>query len=414
MLKDLLSRINPRQAQDSEPTYRIALDIGTEYVKAVFLEQAGGVASIIGVGRSQQDYADMDSGTIANIAGVVRCCRQALTQGSVIAGVKPTEVVVGIAGQFVTGVTRTVFRQRKRPDKGLTRRELSRLVAGVQLEAQQYATEEMAEKMGFKKMDLELVNSAVVDISIDGYQVSNPIDFRGRNVEMTVFMVFAPLVHVSAVKTVVERLDLDLVGLVAEPYAVAASTFTDESYEFGSLVIDIGGGSTDLALIHRGGIVKTKMFGIGGRAFTKGIAAYCRTTLREAEQLKLDYAAGIEVGDEVKEIITADLKIWQDALILALKELYQGQPLPPRVVLCGGGSGLPGILETIAHPKLVESELFAVIPEVRLLQPEDVFGVADPKDFLSAVQDVTPKSIAFQASQAEPKTSTIFGGVRYG
>ena len=70
MLKDLISRINPWQSQGSEPAYRIALDIGTEYVKAVYLEQAGGVASILGVGRAQQDYADMDSGAVANIAGV--------------------------------------------------------------------------------------------------------------------------------------------------------------------------------------------------------------------------------------------------------------------------------------------------------------------------------------------------------
>lgn len=414
MLKDLISRINPWQSQGSEPAYRIALDIGTEYVKAVYLEQAGGVASILGVGRAQQDYADMDSGAVANIAGVVRTCRQALTQGAVIAGVKPKEVVVGVAGQFVTGVTRTVFRQRKRPDKGLTRRELSNLVAGVQREALKYATAEMAEKMGFKRMDLELVNSAIVDISIDGYQVSNPLDFRGRNVEMTVFMVFAPLVHVSAVRTVIQRLDLDLVGLVAEPFAVAASTFTDEGYEFGSLVIDIGGGSTDIALIHRGGIVKTKMFGIGGRAFTKGIAAYCRKTLREAEQIKLDYAAGLETSAEIQSIVAADLEIWQDALLLALGEIYQGQPLPPRIVLCGGGSGLPGIKEKIAHPKLVESGLFAVVPEVKVLQPEDVFGIADPKEFLTAVQDVTPKSIAYQASLAERKASAIFGGVQIG
>ena len=82
MLKDLLSRINPQQAQDSEPTYRIALDIGTEYVKAVFLEQAGG-ASIIGVGRSQQI-------TLIWTAGYCQyswCCSllpPGATQGSVV------------------------------------------------------------------------------------------------------------------------------------------------------------------------------------------------------------------------------------------------------------------------------------------------------------------------------------------
>ncbi|HKM18193.1 MAG: cell division protein FtsA [Firmicutes bacterium] len=414
MLKDLIARINPRQPKPGEPTYRIALDVGTEYVKAVYIEQAGGVAAIIGVGRAHQDYADMDSGAVANISGVTRCCRQAINQGAVIAGVKPKEAAIGVAGQHVTGVARTVTRERKHPERGLTRRELSQLVAGVKREALREAAAEVGEKLGYARLDLELVNSSIVDLRIDGYQVNNPIDFKGRNVEMTVFMIFAPLVHVGAIRTIAQRLDLDLVGLVAEPFAVAASTFTDEAYELGSLVIDIGGGSTDLALIHRGGIVKTKMFAIGGRAFTKGIANLCRTTLREAEQIKLDYAAGMETSGEIRSIIAADLEIWQEALILALQEIKKGQPLPPRIVVCGGGSGLPGIMEAIASPKLVESGLFAVVPEVKLLRPEDVFGIADPKQFLSEVQDVTPKSIAFQASLIEGRGSTILGGVQQG
>lgn len=152
MLKDFVSRVLPWQSDNlnDSPTYRIALDIGTEYVKAVYIEQISQVAAIIGVGRARQDYADMESGAVANIAGVVRCCRQAMTQGAVMAGVKPTEVVIGIAGQYVTGITRTVVKQRKKPEKALTRRELLYLVEGVHRQALKQATIEMAERLGFK------------------------------------------------------------------------------------------------------------------------------------------------------------------------------------------------------------------------------------------------------------------------
>lgn len=407
--------LKKRFTQSDTPSYRLAIDIGTEYVKAVYIQQPNTVAAtIIGVGRSKQDYGDMDSGAIANISGVVQCCRQALTQGAVIAGVKPREVVFGVAGQFVTGITRTVSKERKKPDKPLTRKELSSLVEGVNREALKQATAQISERLGFDKMKMELVNSAIVNISIDGYPISNPLDFRGRNVEMTVFMAFAPYTHVSAMETIAERLELDLIGLVAEPYAVAASTFTDESYELGSLVMDIGGGSTDIALIDRGGIVKTKIIGMGGRAFTKGIAGYCRKTLREAEQLKLDYAEGITTSDDLKAIINSDLEIWQDAVVLGLKEMYQGSPLPPRIVLCGGGSGLPGIIEKLSDAKMVDTGVFSVTPEIKLLSPEDVYGITDEKDFFGTTQDVTPKSIAFQASLTEPGSSSILGGVGQG
>lgn len=74
----------------------------------------------------------------------------------------------------------------------MTRRELSQLVAGVKREALREAAAEVGEKLGYARLDLELVNSSIVDLRIDGYQVNNPIDFKGRNVEMTVFMIFAP------------------------------------------------------------------------------------------------------------------------------------------------------------------------------------------------------------------------------
>ena len=133
----------------------------------------------------------------------------------------------------------------------------------------------------------------------------------------------------------------------------------------------------------------------------------------EAEQIKLDYAAGMETSGEIRSIIAADLEIWQEALILALQEIKKGSR-SRRGLSCAEGSGLPGIMEAIASPKLVESGLFAVVPEVKLLRPEDVFGIADPKQFLSEVQDVTPKSIAFQASLIEGRGSTILGGVQQG
>ncbi len=415
MLKEWIRRIYPWPTQNHEngPHYRLALDIGTEYVKAIYIELNSDGAKVLGVGRARQDYADMEGGAISSIPGVARCCRQAMTQGSVIAGVKPKEVVLGLAGQYVTGLARTVEKQRSKPERSLTYKELALFVKGAQQEALETVKDEMASKLGFKQMDIELVNSAVVSIRIDGYPVVNPLDFRGRNVEITLFMTFAPLVHASAMRSIANRLELELIAMVAEPYAVAASTLTDEAYEFGSLVIDVGGGSTDIALIQRKGIVGTKMMAMGGRAFTKGIAAHTRKTLRDAEQLKLDYAEGIGVR-ELESIIGEDLEIWQSALILALRDLYHGTPLPPRVVLCGGGSGLPGIVEAIGHVRLVKAGLFSQVPQVTLLRPKQVFGIADTKEYLTSVQDVTPKSIAFQAALVQAGKGGIIGGAMLG
>ena len=108
MIRDLIGRIGPLFNKDSGAPVRIALDIGTEYVKAVYVELADMGPRVLGVGRARQDYANMEGGAVADIGGVTACCREALEQGAVIAGVKAKDVVLGIAGQFVHGVSRTV------------------------------------------------------------------------------------------------------------------------------------------------------------------------------------------------------------------------------------------------------------------------------------------------------------------
>ena len=207
--------------------------------------------------------------------------------------------------------------------------ELRTHLQDAQKEALDRVTKQMRERLGYQRLEVELVNASLVSMTIDGYPVNNPIDFPGRNLEFSIFMTFAPLVHAGAMRTIASRLGLNLVGMIAEPYAVAASALTDEACEFGALVIDVGGGSTDIALVQHRGIVATKMVPMGGRAFTKGIAARLHKTLKEAEQLKLDYADGL--GDTgIGEVIEADLGIWLDAVLIALRDLYTGTPLPPH------------------------------------------------------------------------------------
>ncbi|MGI6149398.1 MAG: cell division FtsA domain-containing protein [Limnochordia bacterium] len=408
MIRDLIGRIGPLFNKDSGAPVRIALDIGTEYVKAVYVELADMGPRVLGVGRARQDYANMEGGAVADIGGVTACCREALEQGAVIAGVKAKDVVLGIAGQFVHGVSRTVERQRPRAEKPLTIGELRTHLQDAQKEALDRVTKQMRERLGYQRLEVELVNASLVSMTIDGYPVNNPIDFPGRNLEFSIFMTFAPLVHAGAMRTIASRLGLNLVGMIAEPYAVAASALTDEACEFGALVIDVGGGSTDIALVQHRGIVATKMVPMGGRAFTKGIAARLHKTLKEAEQLKLDYADGL--GDTgIGEVIEADLGIWLDAVLIALRDLYTGTPLPPRIALCGGGSSLPGIAEALSSGKLVGSGMFSQTPEITLLQPEHVNGVSDPKEFLRGRQDVTPKSIAYQAAVLQ-STHHFLGG----
>src|SRR2546428_9734117 len=110
---------------------------------------------------------------------------------------------------------------------------------------------------------------------------------------ITVFNTFAPLTPVGALQTIATELDLELLATVAEPYAMARCAATDEVYDFGGIFIDIGGGTTDIALIRNGGIEGTPKFPLGGRVFTKKLATPFGVPFHDAQAGKLRHSPGV-------------------------------------------------------------------------------------------------------------------------
>src|SRR6187401_3213964 len=204
------------------PAAATALDIGTEFAKALVFEiDEAGHGTVRGVGRKRQGLSHMQSGTVADIAAVVDNCAVALQEAEEMAGFRPTQVVIGIAGELVKGFTTTLTQERRKPDLPITEAELVKLIDGVQREALKEAERAITWETGLPHVDVRLVHAAVVGAAIDGYALTNPIGFQGRNVKIAIFDAFAPLVHLGALQTVAAKLGMELVAVVAEPYAVA-------------------------------------------------------------------------------------------------------------------------------------------------------------------------------------------------
>ena len=232
-------------------------------------DRRAGHGTVRGVGRKRQGLSHMQSGTVADIAAVVDNCAVALQEAEEMAGFRPTQVVIGIAGELVKGFTTTLTQERKRPEQPINDAELVKLIDSVQREALQEAQRSITWETGLPQVDVRLVHSAIVGASIDGYGLTNPVGFQGRHVKIGIFNAFAPLVHLGALQSVASQLDLELLEIVAEPYAVARVLGPEQVRQAGALFIDVGGGTTDVALVRQGGIEGTRMFALGGRAFTK-------------------------------------------------------------------------------------------------------------------------------------------------
>jgi len=381
-----------------------ALDIGTEFAKALVFEiGAGGHGVVRGVGRKRQGLSHMQSGTVTDINAVVDNCSTALQEAEEMAGFRPTQCVIGIAGELVKGFTTTRTLDRKRADVPIAEPELQRLIQGVQREALREAERAITWETGLPQVDVRLVHAAVTGAQIDGYPVTNPVGFQGRHVKMSIFNAFAPLVHLGALQSVAAQLDLELLEIVAEPYAVARVLASEQVQQAGALFVDVGGGTTDVALVRHGGIEGTRMFALGGRAFTKSIADRLDLPFPRAEEIKIDYSRGLagEHRLDVARVIADDVAIWSAGVELVLEELAEGDLLPGRVYLCGGGSHLPEIGAILRDDGFWKRLPFSRPPEVVVMDPRQVERIEDGTNLLVDSQDVTPMGLAYQAIELQ-------------
>jgi cell division protein FtsA len=397
MAAKLLEKFVKLRDKTPSQRYLVALDIGTEFVKALIGEIKDGQIVIIGVGRQRQRLSDMQGGTVTDIRGVVENCDAALKVAEKMAGVVAKDVVIGIAGELVKGASTVIRYKRAAPSDPIDMVELKKILDRVQYRAFERAREQLTWETGFKEIEVKLVNTAIVDVQIDGYRVTNPIGFQGRDVSIQLFNAFAPMVHLGALQTVAQDLDLNLVNIAAEPFAVAKSVGGQDSGEFSAIFIDIGGGTTDIALVNNGGVEGTKMFAIGGRAFTKRIAQVANVSFEKAEEMKLAYSAG-KLGPKsikaVEEAVSSDIKVWLSGVELSLAEFDRVDHLPAKILLCGGGTGLPQIMDALKGSTWYKSLPFARKPVVSHISPSEVNRVIDKTGKLTSFADITPMGLA--------------------
>jgi cell division protein FtsA len=401
----------PYEPRDEQRQLYTALDIGTAYAKAMIVEVQDDIGVVLGVGRHQQSYSHMSDGIVTDIPGVIANCNEALLQAEQDAGglIAPN-TVIGIAGELVKGSSIVITKQRTHPTKPITPEELESIISGAQQKLLKTAKERIATETGYPNIEVRLTNAAVISVSIDGQTVTNPVGFRGRHFTLTLFSAFAPLMQLGALETVAKGLDLTLVTIVAEPYALARCLSRNASEDSGAIFIDIGGGTTDIALVRQGGIEETRMFALGGRTFTRRLAAHKGLSLKEAEKLKVSYSTGNVRGnekDEIQKIFAPEVETWMDSVALLVEELSKGELLPPAVYMVGGGSGLPDLYEKLESFPWTEQLPFSHPPIIQTIQPSMVTSITDPNHLLKNAQDITPMALAFQAIELQNEDSIL-------
>ncbi len=379
--------------------YLLALDIGTEFVKALIFKANKNEGLVVGVGRQRQLPNHMQAGAVADIDGVALTCQKAIEQAAQIARLKPNQAVIGIAGEFIKGLTTNFAYQRNQPETEIDLAELKNIIQKIQWKAFDQIRSQLAWETGQPEIEIRLVNALVNEVRIDGYQVTNLLGFQGKEIFLSIFNVYAPLVQLRALENIADKLDLELLLIAAEPYALTKSSSFEPN--IGGIFIDVGGGTTDIALVRQGRVEGIKSLALAGQTFTKRISKTLGLSLVEAEAIKIKHAQqqlSQGVQRKIREILEGDIKIWSKGIELILEEFNQAEFFPPLILLCGGGSLLPGIKNILRRESVQGQWLnkfpFTQKPKIRFIHSDQINNIIDQTKTLKGPENITPLALA--------------------
>lgn len=383
--------------------FLLALDIGTAFAKAglLKLDRVKGRAELITLLKKKQKQGDMQAGAVRDISSVVNTCQELLN--NVFAGKKqprPEQIILGIPGRLVKGATTTLCWQREQPEQKIKQTELANVINKIQWRALAKIRRDLAWETGVNEIDVKLINAVISEIKIDGYRVNNPLGFKGREISLSIFNVYVPLVYLSALQEISLCLGFSSFCVEAEPYALAKSFYPFYNQENG-IFVDMGGGVTDVALLVKGRVEAIESFSMGGGAFSNRIAKRLNINFEQAEAIKIKYSQGklsATVKRKINVLIRKDVKVWRSGLKLILEEFSRRFILPENIFLCGGGARLPEIKRFLEKRNWLKNLAFAKQPCPRFILPKDLpylSGTAKAK----TIDQVMPLALASLAAE---------------
>jgi cell division protein FtsA len=361
-------------SKKAENNLIVGLDIGTSKVVAIVGEvNASGEVEIIGIGT--QPSRGLKKGVVVNIESTVQSIQRAVEEAELMAGCQIRSVYAGIAGSHVRSINSHGIVAIK--DKEVTPADVARVIDAARAVA--------------IPADQRILHVLPQEFLIDNQEgIRDPVSMSGVRLEARVHLVTGAVSAAQNIIKCVRRCGLEVDDIILEQLASSASVLTEDEKELGVCLVDIGGGTTDIAVFTEGAIRHTAVIPIAGDQVTNDIAVALRTPSQYANDLKIKYACALRqlaspeetievpsVGDrEPRQLARQTLAEvveprYEELLTLVQAELRRSgfeEICAAGVVLTGGSAKMDGVIE-------LAEEIFHM--PVRLGVPQHVSGLVD-------------------------------------
>ncbi|MBC5804153.1 MAG: cell division protein FtsA [Candidatus Eremiobacteraeota bacterium] len=350
------------------------LDIGTTKTCAVVAASSPGGLEIIGIGEAPS--TGLRKGIITDLEETVRSIEAATERAERMAGVNISHVYVGVTGEHVQSTNNRFVVAVRGEEREVVRGDVNRVID--------------ASKLINVGAERQIIHALPRHFTVDGHDgVTDPVGMSGGRLEVDTHIVTGGNSFITNVLKCVHRAGLEPAGIVFEPLASSAATLLAEEQHVGVILLDIGGGTTDVAVYAAGGAVATGTIPVGGNTLTNDIALGLKTTFAEAEKVKRTVATLAREGEReacftvttldgrtTNAVTAAALRTIVEARLLEIFRLARAQVADrlPRdvilaeVVLTGGGARLRGI-------EAAAADFFAM--PARIGVPATIGGLSD-------------------------------------
>ncbi len=266
----------------------VGLDIGTTKICTVVAEFSDNNVNIVGIGSHPS--VGLRKGVVVNIDSTVESIKKAVEEAEVMAGCEISSVYTGIAGGHITGFNSNGIIAVKGEE--ITQADVDRVIEAARAVA--------------IPMDREVIHVLPQEFIVDGEPgINNPVGMAGVRLEAKIHIVTGAVTSAQNIVKCCNKAGLDVSDIILEPIASSEAVITPEEKEIGCGLIDIGGGTTDLAIFSGNNIKHTFVLSIGGNNMTNDISVGLRTPMAEAEKIKVQY--GTCLADKIKSDETIEI-----------------------------------------------------------------------------------------------------------
>ncbi|PIP35716.1 MAG: cell division protein FtsA [Desulfobacterales bacterium CG23_combo_of_CG06-09_8_20_14_all_52_9] len=351
----------------------VGLDIGTTKICAVVGEVDGKDINIVGIGTHPS--VGLRKGVVVNIESTVESIKKAIEEAELMAGCEISSVYAGIAGGHITGFNSRGIIAVKGSE--ITQHDVDRVVEAARAVA--------------IPMDREVIHVIPQEFIVDDQNgIQNPVGMSGVRLETKIHIVTGAVASAHNIVKCANRAGLDVCDIVLEPLASGEAVLMEEEKDLGAALLDVGGGTTDLAVFKDKNVKHTFVLALGGNNITNDIAVGLRAPMVEAEKIKLKYGISVAKNVRTDEMIEvrgtgthAPKKLPRQILAeiieprmeeifnIVKRELYRAEmenAITSGMVITGGTALLEGVVE------IAESIFNA---PVRIGRPQGIGGLTD-------------------------------------